>query len=414
MSDYLNLAADYQNALTRQIIPFWLKNSADKRCGGYFDYLSASGEVIEGNKFIASQAQQTAVFAWLYRHANSQSAHLEHARHGGDFLRQFAQDTSRKCYAEVDRRGQPIAPLADSTAACYLTIAYASLHYATVETDWVTLATDSFSALCQYRSESRDEQQRLGGFRQVRHLGEAVAFLQAAIAIRPLLDNDRAREVTEAARHELLHEFLDRRTDTLREFVLPGGAFLNTPEGRRQHVGLTFRSICALLDLCAERDLTKSITDRAANRKLAARVTAWALQVCELAWDESTGGLIQYIDLKNQPFVFPNVAQKWAWIQLEAILALAKGYQQTQQPACMAWLERIHKSVFRYFPDLKHGAWHIVLDQMNQPLLSAKAIPAAESFICIRAMAETAEILRNLSANTDRAKPVHTTADTAR
>jgi len=414
VSDFLKLAADYQNALIRQIIPFWLKNSRDERCGGYFDYLSVLGEVIEDDKTIATQAQQTAVFAWLYKHTDNQSAYLEHARHGGAFLRQFAQEPSFNGYGEVDRRGRPVTPSVNRMGDCYLVIAYANLHRATDESDLATLAMQTFDALCQRRNESRDEQQRIGGFRQVRHLGEAVAFLQAVLAMHPLLEAERARELAEKARHELLHEFLDRRTDTLREFVLPGGAFLNTPEGRRQHVGLTFRTVSTLLDVCAEPDLTKSGTGRAANRKLTTQVTTWALQVCERAWDKSASGLIQYIDLKDQPSVFPDTTQKWAWVQLEAILTLAKSYRQTQQPACLTWLERIHKSVFQHFPDLKHAAWHVALDQKNQPLVSAKAMPAAESFACMRAMAETAEILRNLSANADRTKPGRTTADTAR
>jgi len=414
VSDLLKLTADFQNALTRQIIPFWLKNSRDERCGGYFDYLSASGGVIEGDKSIATQAQQAAVFASLYKNADNQTDYLKHAQHGGAFLRQFAQDTSLKCYAEVDRRGRAVAPSVDCVADCYVTMAYADLYFATDEVEWATLSIQTFDALCQYRSDRREQQQQIGGFRQVRHLGEAVAFLQTILTMRPLLDDERARDLVETARHELLHEFLDRRTDTLREFVLPGGAFLNTPEGRRQNVGLTFRAMSALLDVCAKPDLTKSGTGRAANRKLTAQVTNWALQVCERAWDESAGGLVRYIDLKDQPFVFPDATQKWAWVQLEAILALAKIYRKTQQPACLTWLERIHRYVFQYFPDLKHAAWHVALDKTNQPLISAKAIPASEPFACLRAIAETADGLSSVIATDANAKPVRVTTGIAR
>ena len=412
MSDFSKLAADYQHALTKQIIPFWLKNSWDKRCGGYFDYISASGEVIEGNKFIAAQAQQTAVFAWMCKHTNNQPDYLEHAQHGGLFLCQVAQDDSQNCYAEVDRRGRPLSLALNGVAACHVAMAYATLHYATDETDWAMLATRTFNALCQRRSESREQQ--VGKFRQVHHLGEAIAFLQTVLTMRPLLDDERARELAESARHELLHEFLDRRADVLREVVLPGGAFLNTPEGRRQNVGLTFRAVSALLDLCAEPDLVKPGAGRAGNRKLIAQIIGWALQSCELGWDESAGGLVQYIDLKNQPLVFSDATQKWGWVQLEAILALVKCYQQMQQPACRTWLERIHKYAFQHFPDLKYGAWHVALDQANQPLTSAKSLPAANYFACMRAMAETAKILVSIPAATDNTKLGRTTADTAR
>ena len=414
MSDFLKLAADYQNALTRQILPFWLKNSRDERCGGYFDYISASGSYINGDKSIAAQAQQTAAFAWLYKPTNTQSAYLKHAQHGGAFLRQFAQEASKKCYAEVDRLGKPVAPSSDCMTDCYVTMAYAELYYATGEAEWESLAMQTFDALCRHRSEEKNQQQRIGGFRQVCHLGEAIAFLQTVLTIHPLLETEQARELAEMIRHELLHEFLDRRSNILRAFTLPGGAFLNTPEGRRQDVGLTFRAVNALLDLCAEPDLTKAGTGRAVNRKLTAQVTTWALQVCELAWDESMGGLIRYIDQKNESLVFPDFSQKWAWVQLEGILALTKSYQRSQQSACLVWLERIHEYVFQHFPDLKFGAWHVALDQMNQPLMWTKAIPAAESFACQRAMAETAKILGTLPPIPSRTKPARLTAGTAR
>lgn len=375
------------------MLPFWLKNSRDERCGGYFDYLAATGEPIDGDKFISAQAQQTATFAWLYNHFDRQPAFLTHARHGGIFLRQFAQDARQTCYAEVDRLGQPISPAVDSLPACSVTMAYAELQRATGEGDWAELAMQTFDALGKQRVANWERQQEIGGFRQVRHLGEAVAFLQTALTMRPLLDAEQANASLETAKQDILHEFLDRRTDTLRELILPGGAFLNTPDGRRQNVGLTFGAISALLDLCAEAESNKTGGGRASNRKLTAQVTAWALRLCEQAWDETAGGLIQYIDQKKQPIVFVGFDQKWHWVQLEAANALAKSYRQTQQPACLTWLQRIHEHSFQHFPDVKYGAWHIALDQTNQPLTSAKVLPAANSALCLRAMAETAKVL---------------------
>jgi N-acylglucosamine 2-epimerase len=79
--DYQKLSATYQQALLRQVVPFWLKNSRDELCGGYVDLLSATGEQIEGDKFVTLQAQQVWAFAWLYTTLDGQSAWLDHASH---------------------------------------------------------------------------------------------------------------------------------------------------------------------------------------------------------------------------------------------------------------------------------------------------------------------------------------------
>ncbi|MBC8151697.1 MAG: AGE family epimerase/isomerase, partial [Bacteroidetes bacterium] len=175
----------------------------------------------------------------------------------------------------------------------------------------------------------------------------------------------------------------DRRTDILREYILPEGAFVNTPEGRRLNVGLTFQTVGYLLDFCAENG----------NRKLAAQVVTWSLRICERAWDEATGGLNQYVDMKDQPSIFPNAQQKWAFVQIEAISCLVKGYLQTRHPDCSKWFKRIHDYTFAHFPDPKHIGWHVAIDQHRSPLLSAKAIPETNCFSLIRCLAETAQTL---------------------
>ena len=384
MLDFQKLSADYQQALLRQIVPFWLKNGRDERCGGYFDTLSATGAVIEGDKFIRAQAQQAWAFAWLYRTFDGQSAWLAHARHGGDFLRKFAHTDTLDCYARLDRRGRPLAPAINSAPACSAVMAYAQLHRATGEDEWAMLAKQTFASLLQRRAEIRDQQREsIAGFRQVWHLSESTALLKTALDMQPLLDEESGKTAIDTALHEIMYEFLDRRTDTLREHILPEGAFMNTPEGRRLNVGLTFQTVGYLLDLCTENG----------NQKLRTQVVSWCLQLCEQSWDESTGGLNQYVDMKSQPLIFPDAHQKWAWVQVEAITCLIKGYFQTRHPDCPKWFKRIHEYTFAHFPDPNHIGWQLAIDQQRQPLLLTKAIPEIGCFSLIKCLAETARTL---------------------
>ena len=356
--------------------------------------LTATGEAIDGDKYVSLQAQQTWAFAWLYNTFDGQPAWLEHARHGALFLNEFAQDATLNCYAQLDRRGRSVAPTTDSIPDSFAVMAYAQLHRATGEDEWAMLAEQLFSTLRQRREANRiKEADIIGGFRQLRHLSEPVAALKAVLEMHSLLDEETWKEALDSTIQELLHEFVDRRTDTLREFILPEGAFVNTPEGRRLPIGLTFQTASYLLDFYAGSAVNKSGPAGLANRKLASQVVSWCLQTCERAWDETGGGLNQYVDMKGQPIIFPDWQQKWAWVQMEAITALVKGYLYTRHPDCLKWFKRIHDYTFQHFPDPNHAGWHLVLDRQAQPILSIKTLPSVGCFSLIRCLAETAQLL---------------------
>lgn len=395
MLDFQKLSAHYQQALLRQIVPFWLKHSRDERCGGYFDLLTATGEVIDGHKFVTQQAQQVWAFSWLYNTLDGQSGWLAHARHGAAFLSQFAHDDKLTCYAQLDRRGRPMIPSRDCVPDSFSLMAYAQFYRATGDDEWAMLAKQLFTYLCQRREIIRNEQAVIGSFQFIRHLSEPATFLKALLELRPLVDEEVWKQTTDAVVQEIVHEFVDRRTDTLRECILPGGAFVNTPEGRRLNVGLTFQTASYLLDFYQETASLKSSSAGAGsiNRKATMQIVAWCLQLCEQAWDEATCGLNQYVDMKRQPSIFTDWQQKWAWVHVEAIASLVKGYVYTQHPDCLKWFKRIHDFTFGHFPDTQRTGWYLATDQHAQPLLPAKSIPAAGCFSLVRCLTETAQFL---------------------
>ncbi|GAB3555940.1 AGE family epimerase/isomerase [Spirosoma fluminis] len=384
MLNFQKLSADYQQALLRQAVPFWVKNSCDKQCGGYFDMLSAAGEPIQGDKFVALQAQQAWAFSWLYNSFDGQPNWLAHARHGIDFLSQFAHDDMLNCYTQLDRRGRPVAPHTSIVPDSFVVMAYAQFYQATGEDEWALLAKQTFTTLSTRWDSIRLEQtQNIGDFRNVWHLSEPTTALKALLESKALFDEEVWKETVEIILQRLLREFLDRRTDALREHILPEGGFMNTPEGRRLNVGLIFQTVGFLLDLCAE----------SGNRKLAIQVTAWCLKLCEQAWDEAASGLNEFIDAKGEPLIVPATSMKWAWVQLEAITSLLKGYFHTHHPDCPKWFKRIHDYTFETFPDSKQTGWHLAVDTHKQPLLNAKAIPTIGCFSLIRCLAESAQLL---------------------
>ncbi|GAB3706725.1 AGE family epimerase/isomerase [Spirosoma flavus] len=398
MLDFQKLSSQYQQALLRQVIPFWLKNSQDTLCGGYFDMLTDTGEAIEGDKYVAMQAQQAWAFSWLYNTYDKQADWLEHARHGVTFLSQFAHDERLNCYVQIDRRGRPVAYSGNLVSASFSAMAYTQFNQATGEDEWAMLAKQTISNAVQRREKKRlSAANEPGLFRQTKHLSEPVALLKSLLDMRQLFDEAVWKQHTDEILTEILAEFVDRRSDTLREYVLPDGGFVNTPEGRRLNVGLTFQTASLSLDLYTE-SLQQKGNSSVVNRKLVTQAVDWCLKTCEQAWDdeptsESKVGLNQYIDMKGQPFIFPEWQQKWAWIHVEACAVLLKCYVLTRHPECLKWFKRIHDYTFQYFPDDEHSGWHLAIDSYGQPLVHAKAIPTVGCFSLIRCLTEVIQLL---------------------
>ena len=392
--DFQKLASQYNQALLEQVVPFWLTNSPDRQCGGYFDILSATGSVIESDKYVTQQALQSWSFAWLYNTLDRQPVWLDHAQHGAAFLSSFAHTDALSCNAQLDRRGRPTASAIDVDAGSFTAMAYAQLHRATGNEQWATLAHDTFAAVLEQHKNQRAQQaENLGGNRQLQHLSQPVAVLKMILEVKLLLDEETIKQHTDHILQEILVEFVDRRTDTLREYILPEGAFINTPQGRRINAGLSFQTTNYLLDFYGDSLLPAKVSAVVPNRKLAGQAVQWSLRLCQQAWDVTAGGLVQFLDFKQQPVIYPDWQQKWTWVHLEAMNALLKGYAYTRQPDCLKWFKRIHDYTFHHFPDVKQAGWHLAIHTDGQPLLLVKSLPEIGCYSLIRCLAEIGRLL---------------------
>lgn len=360
MLDFARLSAFYRDALLERVVPFWQQHSRDNLCGGYFDLLTDTGETADADKSIARQAEQAWAFAYLFDTQKPTADWLGHARHGAVFLDESAFDDWGNVLQTIDRRGWAVAAASDLLPGYRVAMAFARLHRATAEDKWAMIARQTAQTVFAERKAIRTAQSRdAGGLRIIKHLGQPVAALHLLVELWPLLDEPSRDETATSILDELLREFLDRRTDILREFVLPDGAFLNTPEGRRISPGLTFAAATHLLDLA---QLT-------GNPKLALQVMVWCLNLCEWTWDEMNGGFPRFADWKTQPLAFATASQRWLDVHLNAIAALSKGYLQTHHPDGPRWLRRIHEFVPRVFFDAAPtNGWHTALNQNNQPI----------------------------------------------
>lgn len=385
--DLQKFAADYQQALLRQVLPFWLDHSPDNPNGGYFDWLTNAGDVIEGDKFVTRQAQQAYAFAWLYNTFDAQPRWLDHARLGVTFLSRCGHGDRLHCYEQVDRVGHPVALSSTNEPDAWVVLAYAQFYRATKEDEWAMLAkallTDVLTDLADAQADMMATV--VPAIRPVRYLRDWIDGLRMLLGSRHLLDDDSWKDSMAELVQGVQQLFVDRRTDTVRPCVLSDGGYLNTPDGRRLDVGLTLQLANALLDYC----------ELVPNRKLAQQAAGWCLYTCEQAWDETTGGLCNHVDQKQQSATGPDV-YRWAWVMLEGLSALSKSYVHTRHPDCVKWLRRLHEYTFAVFPDPSGAGWHLAVDAQRQPTWPVKATPRINAYAPIRSLADVARTLQRV------------------
>jgi N-acylglucosamine 2-epimerase len=394
MLDFARLSAFYRDVLIKRVVPFWLNHSRDEACGGYFDILTETGETADADKAIARQAEQVWAFAYLFDTQKPTADWLNHARHGANFLDKSAFGEKLAVLKTVDRRGKPVLAATDILPSCRVAMAFARLHRATAEDEWAMLARQTTQAIVAHRKKMRTAQGRqLGGFRTTKHLSEPLALLHLLVETWPLLDSETRNAMSQSVLDEILREFLDRRTDILREFVLPDGAFLNTPEGRRISPGLTFAVANHLFDLA---QLT-------GNQKLTDQAMTWSLNLCEWTYDEIKGGFPRFVDWKTEPSPFATVSQRWLDVHLSALAALSKGYLHTRHPDVPRWLRRLHDFVPRVFFDAAPAdGWHTALDQSSQPM---PLLRSSADYGCYELIGPLAVIADSLAA-CDKREPM--------
>ena len=103
--DWQPVIERYENELTRNVIPFWVKNCVDREYGGYFTMLDRDGSVYDTTKYMWMQWRIVYMFAELYRGrcGEGHPEYLEIARQGFDFLFEHGRTGDGSYYFALNR-----------------------------------------------------------------------------------------------------------------------------------------------------------------------------------------------------------------------------------------------------------------------------------------------------------------------
>jgi N-acylglucosamine 2-epimerase len=389
-TQFESLKKKYQTALLEDIVPFWMNNSKDNLCGGYFTCLDRSGKVFDTDKFIWLQARQVWLFSMLYNKVSPKPEWLEMALHGADFLLKHGRAHDGTWYFSLTREGKPLVQPYNIFSDCFATMAFGQLYQATRKTEYAEIAQATFhSILARQHDSKRQWSKAVPETRPLKNFALPMILCNLSLEIESLLEADLVQSTIEQCIHEVMDVFYDEKSGLILENVTPAGAFSDSFEGRLLNPGHAIEAMWFIMDLGA----------RLGRADLIQKAKNITLRTLDYAWDPKFAGIFYFMDLKGAPPQQLEWDQKLWWVHVETLIALLKGFQHTKDERCWDWFQIVHHYTWQHFPDPDFGEWFGYLNRRGEPLLELKGGKWKGCFHVPRGLFQCWRVLEQLSVH---------------
>jgi len=382
LEDY---AQKYRRNLNEGVIPFWLKNSPDRKHGGYFTCLDQHGRVYDDRKYMWLQGRSVWMFSRLYRCREAKPEYLDAAKIGVDFLRRFGRDEQGRVYFCLTRDGRCVHFQRKPFAAVFVMLGL--LEYARAAGDAACRreAMRLFAGIRRWMADptllGRVTTPGLGSVSSL-----ASVMCTAAMALE--LADDAGDDSYDDVLRECVGGILAHRDAThgvLREHAYAKDSEMaRWPEGRLFSPGHSIEVVWFLLHLL-ERfpDETK--------QQLALDILSKSLA---LGWDETYGGFFNFMDLAGRPPLAPEAEMKYFWPLTEAVYALTLAYAISGEGKWVEWLRRVDAWAFEHLVD-DDGAWFGYCNRRGELALRCKGGNYFGFFHVPRALTMTTHLIES-------------------
>ncbi len=390
MMDFKDLAALYKTELLDNVIPFWLQNSIDKECGGFFTCLERDGKVFDTDKFIWLQARQVWMFASLYNNVEKRKEWLDCAINGAEYLKKYGHDGSYNWYFSLTREGKPLIEPYNIFSYTFATIAFGQLSKATNSKMYADIALATFEIILSKVENPKGRWNKAYlGTCNLKNFALPMILCNLAQEIEHLLDPKILNELMENCIHTVMEEFCRPELGgIIVENITVSNELSDTFDGRLVNPGHAIESMWFIMDLAVRLNRPELI-------QKAVKIT---ITMIEYGWDKEHGGIYYFMDRLNKPMQQLEWDQKLWWVHVETLIALLKGYNLTGSKECLEWYKKIHDYSWKHFKDEKYAEWYGYLNRQGVPLLSLKGGKWKGCFHIPRAMYQcwkTAEEIAN-------------------
>ena len=353
----------YKTELLDSILPFWMKHSVDQQNGGFFTCLDQFGQVYDTDKFIWLQGRQVWCFAYMYNNIEKKQEWLDIAKHGADFLIKHGRDEEGNWYFSLTAEGKPLVQPYNIFSDCFATMAFAALDKASPSDEYKKIALTTFNNIITRRQNTKGKYNKnFPGTRSLKNFSLPMILCNLSLELEHIIGKEKVNELVPDIIHEVMEVFYQPKLGLVLENVNIDGSFADCFEGRLMNPGHTIEAMWFIMDLGIRLNDT-SLIDKAVSIML---------NTLEYGWDKEYGGIFYFLDIQGHPPQQLEWDQKLWWVHVEALVALAKGFQHTGDMRCKEWFDKVHDYTWSHFKDQQYGEWFGYLNRRGEVLLPLK------------------------------------------
>jgi N-acylglucosamine 2-epimerase len=391
-SRILNYSEIYHQELVNNVLPFWLQHSKDEVNGGYFTCLDQQGKVYDTDKFMWLQGREVWCFSTMYRLVEQHPAWKEMALHGASFMKKFGRDAQGNWYFSLTADGKPLVQPYNIFSDCFATMAFAALNKIDPSPEYKAIALDTFENIIVRQHNWKGVYNKsFPGSRPLKNFTLPMILCNLSLELEDILGKERVDSFIPTVVHEVMDVFYRPELGLIVENVNQDGSLSDTFEGRLMNPGHAIEAMWFIMDL-GKRMNYVALIEKAKNIML---------KTIEHAWDNQYGGLFYFMDTENKPMQQLEWDQKLWWVHVESLVALAKGYSFTNDPACLQWFDTMHAYTWEKFRDPENGEWFGYLNRRGEVLSSAKGGKWKGCFHIPRALYQVSKTFSDLLASSN-------------
>jgi len=407
----------YKSHLKEKIIPFWIPQSLDTDCGGYFTcYDNQTGVLASRDKYAWSQGRMVWLLSRLSEmdmFADAKSDFLQYAKSGVEFLRKnchlpngnvcFLMDRFGNKKEVVPGEGYDISVYAD----CFVILGYARYAACTCDADLFFFAYELYENVkarigdgsCRTDPYPIPKGYKTHGHPMILlHTGHELFLAAGRIGGRAKFAMAPLDADTTFYMREILENFVDA-DDVLHEMIAADNTFdFKSLLGRYINPGHILEDAWFILDKA----------ECAADRESAEKACRIAKKALELGLDRQYGGLLLFADMSGgmpkgdivgieSEKMTAKVANDWHqklwWVHSEALYTLLRCGIMTGEGQFFEAYESLFDYVFKVFPNPGGLEWIQIRGRDGKPEDKVVALPVKDPYHIVRNLVLMIELL---------------------
>lgn len=338
--------------LWHSVLPFWLRHSLDRECGGYFNQLDRDGRRYGDDKHVWLQGRQVWMLSKLFLDRGEPQL-LDAARLGAEFLAAHAVGPDGRAYFQLARDGAPVSIQRKIFSECFLVMAFAEFARASGDASYRQRALGLFDRVLALVADPTPlGRPVLAGQKPAQDLAVPMILLNLVAELRGSPESATFRDRADydeiersCVRRVLLH--FDRGRRLVRERVAPDGGVLDSPEGRLLNPGHVVEAAWFLAEYA----------QRIGDRSLAADAFAMMAGALDVGWDQEHGGLYYFLDAEGYSPLQLEWSMKLWWPHCEAMVGTLVAWRATGDAGWWQRFEQVASWTLDRFPDPEYGEW---------------------------------------------------------